>query len=142
MPHNSFNTNSSDFINFFKINLRVTSFLIKTADTWDEVESALRLRFEVFNLEMKEGLQSSYETGLDQDKFDRFCDHLLVIDMNMNKVVGTYRMLLKSKVSANDGFYSEGEFDLSDLKKLPVEILEMGRSCVHKDYRTSAVINL
>jgi len=124
------------------LNLEFNNFLVKIAENEEEKTAAQRLRFEVFNLEMNEGLSSSWETGLDRDQYDEHADHLIVIDKNNNKVVGTYRMLIKSRVIGNGGFYSEGEFDLANLKKLPVEILEMGRSCVHKDYRTNGVINL
>lgn len=125
-----------------QFNLEFNNYLVKIADTKEEITAAQRLRFEVFNIEMNEGLASSWETGLDQDKYDEHADHLIVIDRDIGKVVGTYRMLKKSVANLNGGFYSEGEFDLTNLKKLPVEILEMGRSCVHKDYRASNVINL
>ncbi|MDZ7263264.1 MAG: GNAT family N-acetyltransferase [candidate division KSB1 bacterium] len=125
------------------LRLEFDNFLVKLAESAEELEAALRLRFEVFNLEMNEGLNTSWETGLDQDQYDEHADHLIVVDKrNQDKVVGTYRMLTKSRVIGNGGFYSEGEFDLTNLKKLPEEILEMGRSCVHKDYRASGVINL
>jgi len=123
------------------VNLEFNNFLVKIAENEQEKTAALRLRFEVFNLEMNEGLSSSWNTGLDQDQYDEHADHLIVIDKNNDKLVGTYRMLIKSRAVGNGGFYSEGEFDLTNLKNLPVEILEMGRSCVHKDYRSSGVIN-
>lgn len=125
-----------------QLNLEINNFLVKIAETKEEVTAAQRLRFEVFNIEMNEGLSESWETGLDQDRYDEHADHLIVIDKNIGKVVGTYRMLKKAVANLNGGFYSEGEFDLTNLKNLPVEILEMGRSCVHKDYRSNNVINL
>lgn len=125
-----------------RFSIESNDFVVKIAETPEEVRGAQRLRFEVFNLEMNEGLDSSWETGLDQDQFDEHADHLIAIDKNNNKIVGTYRMLRKSIANQNGGFYSEGEFDLTNLKQLPVEVLEMGRSCVHKDYRSGVVINL
>ncbi len=125
-----------------RFSIESNGFQVKIAETAEEIEGAQRLRFEVFNLEMNEGLESSWETGLDQDQYDSHADHLIAIDKSNNKIVGTYRMLRKSVANQNGGFYSEGEFDLTNLKNLPVEILEMGRSCVHKDYRSGVVINL
>jgi len=122
--------------------LDVNNFQIKIAETEEEILAALRLRFEVFNIEMNEGLASSWDTGLDQDKYDVHADHLIVIDKQTQAIVGTYRLIRKSRVISNGGFYSEGEFNLDRLKKLPDEILELGRSCVHKDYRSNGVINL
>ena len=122
--------------------LKINNFLVKIADSREEILAALKLRFEVFNVELNEGLQSSWDTGFDHDQFDKHADHLIVIEQTNNKVVGTYRMLLKSNVISNGGFYSEGEFDLSNIKNLPEQCLEMGRSCVSQEYRSSAVINL
>jgi putative hemolysin len=126
-----------------RLKMEFNGFLVKIAETEQEVTAAQRLRFEVFNREMNEGLSSSWHTELDQDQYDEYADHLIVIDKNKDKdkVVGTYRMLKKSIADSNGGFYSEGEFDLTNLKKLPVEILEMGRSCVDKHYRSNGVIN-
>lgn len=120
----------------------INNFQIKIAETEEEVQAALKLRFEVFNIEMNEGLASSWETGIDQDQYDAHADHLIVIDKQKDMTVGTYRMIRKSKVITNGGFYSEGEFNLDNLKILPEEIVELGRSCVHKDYRSTGVINL
>lgn len=117
-------------------------FQVKIADSLSEVEAALRLRFEVFNLEMNEGLQSSFETGFDSDVYDTFCDHLIVKERASGAVVGTYRLLPHHRAMSQIGFYSETEFDLSRLKAGPARLLEVGRSCVAKPYRTLAVINL
>lgn len=117
-------------------------FEVKIAETLREIEGALQLRFEVFNLEMKEGLQSSYETGFDSDVYDTFCDHLIVKEISSGDVVGTYRLLPQKKANQHIGFYSENEFDLTTFKSKPGELLELGRSCVAKEYRSLAVINL
>ena len=117
-------------------------FEVKIAEYLDEVESALKLRFKVFNLELNEGLESSYETGFDSDVYDTFCDHLIVKNRDTEKVVGTYRLLRQEKAEKSFGFYSENEFDLTHIKKLPGQSLELGRSCVAKEYRSLAVVNL
>jgi len=116
--------------------------IVKRAEHADEIEAALRLRFEVFNIEMKEGLQSSYRTGLDADEFDSLCDHVIVVDASNNMVVGTYRLLMGSEAEKSIGYYSETEFEMSSFRKLCGEKLELGRACVHKDYRGSSVLNL
>lgn len=106
----------------------------------DEIQQAQRLRFEVFNLEMKKGLKTSHQQGLDIDEYDPFCEHLIVRDLQSRQVVGTYRLLLGSEARKHLGFYSEREFDLENVKRLPGELLELGRSCAHKDYRDKALI--
>jgi len=116
--------------------------IVKQAEHADEIAAALRLRFEVFNLEMNEGLQSSYSTGLDSDEFDSLCDHIVVIDTTHNMVVGTYRLLLGSEAESSIGYYSETEFEMSAIRRLCGEKLELGRACVHRDYRGSTVLNL
>ena len=119
-----------------------SSLVVRRAKGEKEVEAAQRLRFEVFNIEMTEGLVSSFETGLDRDEYDAHCDHILVLDAARDMVVGTYRLLTGARADAGIGFYSENEFDLSAIKKQHGEKLELGRACVHKDYRGSAVLNL
>lgn len=81
--------------------------------------------------------------GRDKDEFDKYCTHLVVVDKNTRKAVGTYRLLLGSVAKKNLGFYSEGEFDLYNIKKnCKGQVLEMGRACVDKSYRRFPVINL
>lgn len=81
--------------------------------------------------------------GKDEDEFDKYCTHLVVVDTNTRKAVGTYRLLLGSAAKKNLGFYSEGEFDLYNIKKnCKGQVLEMGRACVDKSYRRFPVINL
>ncbi len=102
---------------------------------------AQRLRFEVFNLELRLGLDHSLATGLDQDAFDGHCDHLLVIDNARDRLAGTYRLLSFDRVPSF-GFYSESEFDLTNVKRSGLRLLELGRSCVAPEYRDGKVIRL
>ncbi len=111
---------------------------VKPAETQAEIEAALRLRYEVFNLELGEGLAASEARGLDEDRFDEICDHLLVIDEDEGRVVGTYRLLPAFKVSGWEDFYAWQEFDIRPLAGLEGGILELGRSCVHPQYRQAA----
>lgn len=115
---------------------------VKFATAPSEIEQAQRLRFEVFNLELNKGLKASYERGLDIDEFDPFCDHLIVREPARGAVVGTYRLLRGGQASRNIGFYSEKEFDLSRIKDLDGELLELGRSCARKDFRDRSLIPL
>jgi L-ornithine Nalpha-acyltransferase len=120
----------------------MADFEVKFATEQNEIEQAQRLRFEVFNLELHKGLQSSYERGLDTDEFDPYCDHLIVRELRDGEVVGTYRLLRGSEARRSIGFYSEKEFDLARIKALDGELLELGRSCARKDYRDRALIPL
>lgn len=120
----------------------MADFEVKIATTPGEIEEAQRLRFQVFNLELNRGLQNSYVRGLDVDEFDPVCDHLIVRDLKSGDVVGTYRLLRGSEARQHSGFYSEKEFDLSRIKELDGELLELGRSCARKDFRDRALIPL
>jgi L-ornithine Nalpha-acyltransferase len=120
----------------------MADFEVKIATEPREIEQAQRLRFQFFNVELNKGLKSSYERGLDVDEFDPFCDHLLVRDLNSGDIVGTYRMLRGSQARRHIGFYSEKEFDLSRIKLLDGELMELGRSCARKDFRDRALIPL
>ncbi len=107
-----------------------------------DVEAAQRLRFQVFNLELGEGLQASYSTGRDEDQYDDRCHHLLVEHTATNRVVGTYR-LMTERMSGNVGFYSESEFHLEVLPPwIREEGVELGRACVASDHRSGRVIYL
>lgn len=104
-----------------------------------EIAEAQRIRYKVFGEEMGANLPSA-ELGLDIDRFDEFCNHLLVRDHGNDRVVGTYRILSPEKARAAGGYYSETEFDLSRLIMLRNRMVEVGRSCVHSDYRDGATI--
>ncbi|WP_370680759.1 GNAT family N-acetyltransferase [Comamonas sp. GB3 AK4-5] len=109
----------------------------------DEVRAAQRLRYQVFAEEMGAKLpqdQPHSLAGHDADHFDDFCEHLLVRDQATQKVVGTYRLLTPSQARRAGGLYSEGEFDCSALDPLREDMVELGRSCVHRDYRSGAAI--
>ena len=106
-----------------------------------EVREAQRLRYKVFAEELGAQLVP-LEAGLDQDRFDAFCDHLLVRDCASGEVIGTYRILPPHQARRIGGYYSEQEFDFTRLAHLRDGMVEIGRSCVHPDYRGGAVITL
>jgi putative hemolysin len=112
------------------------------AQSAEDRDAACRLRFKVFNIELGEGLESSYQTGLDSDQFDLFCEHLLVEDKLSRRIVGTYRMQSGQSAARNLGYYSEQEFDLSPYDSLRAGILELGRASIDREHRTPEVLTL
>ncbi len=115
------------------------AFKIEWANSLSEIKEAQRLRYKVFAEEMGANLAQNAE-GLDVDEFDAYCDHLLIRDQDTLKVVGTYRVLPPHKAKEIGRLYSDSEFDLSRLDHLRPKLVELGRSCVHQDYRSGAVI--
>lgn len=107
----------------------------------NEVMEAQRLRYRVFADELGARLQSRVP-GLDQDRYDPYCEHLLVRDEASGRVVGTYRILSPSASRRVGGYYSESEFDLTRLHHLRGQMVEVGRSCIDPAYRNGAVISL
>jgi putative hemolysin len=107
-----------------------------------EIRAAQALRFEVFNLELNEGLSGSYATGLDADPFDAVCDHLLVEHVPSGKIVGTYRLQTGTTAQKNLGYYCEQEFAFEPFEPLRHEIVELGRACVHRQHRNLVVLGL
>ena len=103
------------------------SYLVRLATTEEDLLAAQKLRFEVFNIELQEGLQESFDTGLDRDPFDAICDHLVVEEVLTKKVVGTYRLQTGRRAAANRGYYSAQEFDFTPLEPLRGEMVELGR---------------
>lgn len=104
-----------------------------------DLRRAQKLRYKVFAEEMGARLAGA-ENGLDSDEYDAYCDHLLVEDPANGKLVGTYRLLPPARAATLPQLYSEHEFDLSRLAGIRPHLIELGRSCVHKDYRRGAVI--
>jgi putative hemolysin len=115
---------------------RITTSLARSAA---EVAEAQRLRFKVFGEEMGARLPTADE-GTDRDMFDEYCEHLLVRDNAEGRVVGTYRILSPAGAGSIGRYYSDGEFDLTRLEHIRSQMVEVGRSCVHRDYRNGPVI--
>jgi len=115
---------------------------VSLAATLEEVRRCQRLRYQVFNEELGEGLEGSPALGLDQDSFDVICDHLLVREILTGEVVGTYRMQTGYRARGNSGYYSEEFFEFGPYEGLRAELLELGRACVHRDHRDTGVLNL
>jgi len=121
---------------------RAATYALRLARDAADVDAAQRLRFEVFNLELNEGLDAAYLSGRDSDRFDECCDHLLVEDARSGAVVGTYRLQTGQLAAANYGYYGAQEFDFAPFERIRCETVELGRACVHKDHRKLAVLNL
>jgi putative hemolysin len=124
------------------IRLEVGDFVARLALTEEERMAAFRLRFLVFNLEMNEGFDSAYADGYDRDHFDDVCDHLIVEDRRTGAVVGTYRMQMGNVAGEYFGYYSEQEFCFAPYESMRSQIVELGRACIHREYRSSDVLHL
>lgn len=118
------------------------NFLIKIAETDEELKATLRLRYEVFNIEQGHGLDQCSVYGLDFDEYDRYCLQLVVLNKQTNLPVGTYRLHLGSIAMGAKGFYSSTEFDIKGLDNIAGISMELGRSCVSSDFRTGAAVAL
>jgi putative hemolysin len=112
------------------------SFRVKIAETEDELRAAQALRYQVFVQELGGGGDMvDHVAGLEKDRFDPFFDHLIATDHSTDQVIGVYRLLRDSQAAKLGQFYSEEEYDLSVLKSSGRRLLELGRSCLHRDYR-------
>ena len=114
---------------------------VSLAHTAADVEDAQRLRFKVFAEEMGARLLNAH-AGLDIDKFDTWCDHLLVRDADTLRAVGTYRILPPHRAQQLGRLYADAEFDLARLTHLRPNTIEVGRACVHRDYRSGSTLLL
>lgn len=111
------------------------------AATAEDVRAAQRLRYRVFVEEMGARLAGDVP-GIESDYFDPFCQHLLVRDVTNDEVVGCYRILTDVQAAHAGGFYSQTEFDLTRVLAIPGRFAEVGRTCIHPDYRTGAALSL
>ncbi len=129
--------NVRDFKPHISFEFERGDYLVKTAQNGDELEACLRLRFEVFH---REFMEVEKKHGVDIDKLDFICDHLMIIDRRSeSKVIGTYRLNCTKFTSE---YYSAGEFDLGTLLDGESVKLELGRACIEKDFRNGVVITL
>ena len=118
------------------------AYRLRFARTAEDIDRLLALRFEVFNLELGEGLDQSYETGRDTDDFDANCHHMLV-ERTDGTMIGTYRMQTAAMAAAGNGFYSAIEYDLNALPRgMREESVEIGRACIHRRHRKRTVLFL
>ena len=125
-----------------QVHAEVGHYRLRMAHSVEDRDAACRLRFRVFNIELGEGLESSYQTGLDNDQFDLFCEHLLVEEKKSQSIVGTYRMQSGPSAALNLGYYTEQEFDLAPYEPLRAGILELGRASIDREHRTPEVLTL
>lgn len=116
-------------------------FAVGMVTTQEELRAAQRLRYNVFTEDMGAQL-STRIPGVDEDIFDAYCDHLIVRDRVTDEVVGTYRILSPQRAKVLGCYYSESEFFLNRLDRIRSQLVELGRSCVHPDYRSGGVIML
>lgn len=127
----------------FPVELQEGRYRVRLARDAEELRALQRLRFEVFNRELGEGLSSAWQSGRDEDVFDAGCHHLLVEEVAGGALVGTYRLQTAAMAARHRGFYSAGEFDLTSL---PAELLdgamEVGRACVAREHRNTRVLFL
>jgi len=119
---------------------------VRLATTQSEIEAAQRLRFDIFYREMSaKATPEMLAAGRDFDEYDPICKHLLVIDRGDNdRVIGTYRLMREDAAAKSKGFYTAGEYDISAMLKARAgqKLLELGRSCVLKAYRTGPTMQL
>jgi len=118
-----------------KLFLEVGPYLIKTAESTDELIESFRLRDQVFNQEFR-GIKKQ---SLDFDKYDYYFDHLIIVHKETQKIIGTYRLNCSSKIKNS---YTANEFDLSMLQLQQGPYLELGRACIQQEYRKGSVISI
>lgn len=125
--------------------LRSGNLEVRLAQSQAEIEASQALRYQVFYEEC--GAHASSQVAAlkrDFDGVDDFCDHLLVIDHSQGKnaIVGTYRFMRREAAGRYGTYYTTSEFEIEKLLAQSGEVMELGRSCVHKNYRTRPVMQL
>ena len=120
---------------------RKDGFTLSLVQDEAELKAVQRLRYDVFVSELGgQGATVDHDAQLERDRFDAFSDHMMLRDDRSGDVVAAYRVLRSDQAKAAGGFYTEAEFDLAPLHSSGRHLLELGRSCVHSDYRGSAAL--
>jgi putative hemolysin len=113
------------------------------ATTPEELDALLKLRFDVYNLELGEGLEESQRTGRDADAFDAQCHHLIVRHKESGECVGTYRLQTAAMATEGAGFYTDQEFCVGEIPgAIRAEAVEVGRACIGRAHRNGQVLQL
>lgn len=111
-------------------------FKVVLARNASDLEEAQALRYAVFVREMGgDGALVDHEAGLEKDQYDAHCDHMLIRDCKSDRVVGVYRLMRSEQAEAAGGFYCKSEYDLAPLIASGRRLLELGRSCLHPEFR-------
>ncbi|SDJ74411.1 GNAT family N-acetyltransferase [Aliiruegeria lutimaris] len=116
-------------------------FQVRLAESEQDMLAAQRLRYNVFVQELHgNGALVDHENRFERDRFDPFYDHMILVDTRrdaaaLEHVVGVYRLMPGERAAAAGGFYCAGEYDLGLLVRSGKRLLELGRSCLHADYR-------
>ncbi len=122
-------------------------FQVRLAVAEEDLRAAERLRYNVFVKELGgDGPLVDHENRFERDDFDPSYDHLVLVDdrrdpASLDHVVGVYRLMTSDRAAALGAFYTETEYDLSLLKDCGKRLLELGRSCVHKEYRSGLALH-
>ena len=125
------------------LELESGDFVLRFARDARDLDAVCKLRFEVYNLELNEGLNASYRTHRDIDEFDAQCHHLMVVHRVSGAVAGTYRIQTGSMALQRNGFYSAQEFDLTGFPREFLErCVEVGRACIGREYRNGRVLQM
>ncbi len=119
--------------------VRKHQYSVRFATSSSEIREAQKLRYRVFAEENGARLTTP-EPGVDRDLYDAHCEHLIVRDEAQGRIVGTYRVLPPERAKNVGSYYSDSEFFLTRLDHLRPRLVEVGRSCIDRDYRNGAVI--
>lgn len=122
--------------NVIVVDFTVRDYHVKTIENRAELKQVLALRRSVFHYEFAKKWVSLKS---DQDEFDSIADHVAIFDRKEGRIAGVYRLI---NTGATDKFYSDTEFEIGNLLKVPGHKLELSRACIHRDYRNGIVINL
>ncbi|MCP5206122.1 MAG: GNAT family N-acetyltransferase [Hahellaceae bacterium] len=114
----------------------LTAFI---ADRGEIISEAQQLRFDVFRQEFNAGFGHQVT---DADTFDQYCKHLVIMDNCTGKVVATTRILTSDSLALTGRYYSETEFSLPDSIKKTNKVMEVGRTCIHPNYRHGPALTL
>ncbi|MDF1757763.1 MAG: GNAT family N-acetyltransferase [Legionellaceae bacterium] len=116
------------------INAYDTDFSVHIAENQDELDSCFALRTRYFKTDLS--------PVIDRDIYDEYCCHLIVTDLATNEVVGTYRLMRYDVAKKNIGYYGETEFDLTNIKKHDLKLVEIGRLCTASEYRNKNIVGM
>ena len=115
-------------------------FSVKFAETEQEIENTLKLRYREMLLEYRP--ENVKEDGIDYVPCDAYAKLAVCIDNDTGEVVGTYRVITTDFLPQGESFTTESEFNVDALKNSGQKIAELSRAVIKTEYRNTVVLTL
>jgi len=112
--------------------IRVGRYRARYASSQIDVLAAQSLRYQCFNLSNKD--------ELDVDDFDALCQHILIENLETEKLICCYRILKFDSGKNISSSYSSQFYDLKVIENFTEPMIEVGRFCIDPEVNDPSIV--